>query len=300
MKSLIIAALVFIGSEGTLALVNPKIKLIKDIDVSCQIRLIKNGSYWPGGVKNLFAFIDESCFPKPNETSDHSVLLATCIKMEDIRSITQRVYQLKLNIFGGGTDVEIKAKNFIIPKTLRPDRSRNKEFVDRLFEIIEGESIRVYAMVMEKPDYKPYVHPEKLPIHYTYLLHRINAYATALHRPISVIFDGQDAGTDEDVSKRFYNLVYRAGGLDQIIEMPLFVSSKIVPGIQIADLMAGVTRHYYNQRLHENSPANSFQEFIAEKYRIIDSKTARHRINNYNAFGIHIIGKTTFPRSEDN
>lgn len=189
----------------------------------------------------MFAFCDESSFPRPSENSDYSVLLAACIKAEDIRSITQRVYQLKESIFGGGSDVEIKAKNFVVPKTMNPTRNRNKKFVDKLLELIEAENIGVYAMVMEKPDYNPYVHLDKLPVHYTYLIQRINAYANSKRRLISIVFDGQDPGTDEIVSKKFYNLVYRAVGLDQVIEMPLFVSSKIVPGIQIADIMAGIT-----------------------------------------------------------
>lgn len=247
----------------------------------------------------MFAFIDESCFPRPTEASDFSVLFAACIKIEDIRSVTQRVYQLKTYIFGGDNDVEIKAKNFIVPKTLHPTRTRNKEFVDRLFEIIEGENIRVYAMVMEKPDFVPYVEPGKLPIQYTYLLQRINACARAERRPVSIIFDGQDSSADENVSNRFYNLLYRTHGLDQIIEMPLFVSSKIVPGIQIADLMAGVTRHYYNARLNIEKPENEFHTWIAEKYKIIQSKTYRHRINNFNTFGIHRIGKNTFQKEKD-
>lgn len=133
----------------------------------------------------MFAFCDESSFPRPTEVSDFSVILAVCIKAENIRSITQRVYQLKENIFGGGAEVEIKAKNFIVPKTMRRERSRNKEFVDRLFNLIEGESFGVYAMVMEKPDYNPYVHPDKLPVHYTYLMQRVNAYAGSKRRLVS-------------------------------------------------------------------------------------------------------------------
>ncbi|WP_088187619.1 DUF3800 domain-containing protein [Desulfosporosinus sp. FKA] len=145
----------------------------------------------------MFAFIDESSFPRPTEDSEHSVLLAACIKLDDIRSITRQVYQLKLDVFGGGKEVEIKAKNFIVPRTLRADRTRNKEFADKLFETIENENISVYAIVMEKPDYEPYVHPDKLATHYTYLLQRINACAQTAHRAVSIIFDGQDAGSDE-------------------------------------------------------------------------------------------------------
>lgn len=248
----------------------------------------------------MFAFCDESSFPRPSEDSDYSVLLAVCIKVEDIRGITQRVYQLKESIFGGGTDVEIKAKNFVVPKSMRPERSRNKEFVDKLFDIIESENVGVYAMVMEKPDYIPYVHPDKLPVHYTYLIQRINAFARLKHKFVSVVFDGQDAGSDENVSKKIYNLIYRSNGLDQVIEMPLFVSSKIVPGIQVADIMAGVTRHYFNLGLHLTTPDSPYKEWIAEKYRIIGSKTARHRINNLNTYGIHIINKNYFPKIEDN
>jgi hypothetical protein len=244
----------------------------------------------------LFAFIDESSFPEPDDPSEHSVLLVCCINIEDIRSITRRVYQLKLEIFGGNNNVEIKAKNFIIRRNLKPDRTIKKKFVDKLFDIIESEKMKVYAMVMERPDYVPYNHPDKLPTYYTYLLQRINACGHYMKRNVSVIYDGQDPGRDEDISKRFYNLVYGVQHYQEIVEMPLFVSSKIVPGIQIADIMAGVVRHYHNLKLHKNKPSDDFEVWINNMYNIINSKTYRHKINGLKTHGIHIIGKNSLPK----
>jgi hypothetical protein len=160
--------------------------------------------------------------------------------------------------------------------------------------IIASEDIRVYAMVMEKPDYFPCFHDDKLPTYYTYLMQRINAYASYARRNVAVIFDGQDAGSDEVISKKFNNLVFRAAGMEAIIEMPLFVSSKIVPGIQLADIMAGVTRHYYNLKLHTEKPNTEFEKWIYKLYRIINQKTYKHMIRGYKTYGIHVIGKNTF------
>jgi hypothetical protein len=239
----------------------------------------------------MFAFVDESSFPRPNDKSEYSVLLATCIKVENIRRMTRLVYQMKINIYGGGTDNEKKARDLIVPRTMRPDRSHNKEFVDQLFGMIAGEDMSVYAIVMERPDNEIEIDENKLPYHYTYLLQRVNACGSEAHRNVSIIFDGQDPKSDEKISRKFYNLVYGSQYCDNIIEMPLFVSSKIVPGIQLADIMAGVVRHYYINKLDINAPSNPFQAWIAEKYQIIQGKTSRHRINGFNTYGIYMVHK---------
>ena len=96
----------------------------------------------------MFAFIDESGFPTPSDSSSHSVLLGLCVKKENIRELSHRVYQAKEQIYGGKPTVEIKANNLINPRILRPNFSKNKSFTDKLFEIIAGQNIGVYAMIL--------------------------------------------------------------------------------------------------------------------------------------------------------
>lgn len=244
----------------------------------------------------LFAFIDESCFPSPKDGSPFSVLLGTCIRIEDIRHITQRVYKLKEKYYGGNPNVEIKAKNYIIPKTVNGNFSINKGFVDGLFETIESFEIEVCAIVMERPDYDPHTELGKLPIHYTFLLQRLNMCGEAINKGVSIVFDGKNPKDDEDISNTFFNFVYRSAGMEYLVEMPLFVSSKIVPGIQLADLMAGVLRHYYVNNLNNMEPQTDFQFWIHEKYKIIESKTKKYKKNGRIVQPIYLFRKDKFPR----
>ncbi len=245
----------------------------------------------------MFAFIDESGFPTPTDSSPHSVLLGLCVKKEDIRDLSSRVYQAKEQIYGGKPTMEIKAKNLINPRIMKPNFSKNKSFTDKLFEIIAGQNVGVYAMVLEKPDAPIITEPEKLPKHYTFLLYRINAHGQHSKRIVAVVFDGQTHADDKDISERFHNFVYNADPsvTQNLLEMPLFVSSDIVAGIQLADLMAGVVRHYHNLGLHcaGSTPNSEFAQWVSEKHAIINAKTRQYKINQRMTYGIYLARKNS-------
>ncbi|RXZ82046.1 hypothetical protein EBB07_11985 [Paenibacillaceae bacterium] len=56
----------------------------------------------------MLAFIDESGFPHPNDETLNPVLAAVCIPKDEIRNIMQRMYKIKMDIYGR-YDVELKA-----------------------------------------------------------------------------------------------------------------------------------------------------------------------------------------------
>lgn len=60
---------------------------------------------------------------------------------------------------------------------------------------------------------------------------------------------------------------------DRILETPLFVSSKITPAVQVADIFAGITRQYYENGLDDNEPQNEFEYWLSELFTKIYRKT---------------------------
>lgn len=48
----------------------------------------------------MLAFIDESGYPRPTDATRNPILLAVCIRENDIKQITNQIYKLKHSIYG--------------------------------------------------------------------------------------------------------------------------------------------------------------------------------------------------------
>lgn len=80
-----------------------------------------------------------------------------------------------------------------------------------------------------------------------------------------------------------------------ILEMPLFVKSIITPGVQVADLMAGVVRHYYERGLDKKQPQDAFEKWILELYSIICGLTYNYTNNRLTTnYGIFLMHRNTY------
>lgn len=252
----------------------------------------------------MLVFIDESGHPRPTDSTKRPVLLAACIKETDIRQINRYIYKTKLDIFEK-SDVEIKATNLINKKTLTQKYSKNKEFVDKIMSIIPQFNVKIFAVIMEKPDFNPYIKDGILPKQYFYMLKRIELFCQNHNYPMSmVIFDEQDRNEDKKISIAFNNFLYQSSlgkTFEKILEVPLFANSQITNGIQLADLMAGIVRHYYENNLNERDPVNNFEIWISSMFGILKKKTEnlREKSTGYLEYGFFEMSKTKFPKSHE-
>ena len=78
-----------------------------------------------------------------------------------------------------------------------------------------------------------------------------------------------------------------------ILEMPLFVSSSVTVSIQLADIFAGILRHYYENQLDIVEPVTDFQKWIAELHEKLLSHTENNRQKGtaFIEYGFQKIGK---------
>lgn len=248
----------------------------------------------------MLVFIDESGHPRPTDNTTRPVLLAVCIRETDIRQLTTNIYKIKMELFNK-SDVEIKATDLVTRRIFTKNLTRNKEFVDRIMELISRSNISVFGIVMERPDFTPYLKEGILPKQYYYILKRIELYCQNHYYPMAlVIFDEQDRNEDKKISKAFNNFLYQSAlgkTFEKILEIPLFSNSQITPGIQLADLMAGIVRHYYEEELFDRKPKDQFQEWISKMFDIIKSKTENltEKSTGFLEYGLFIMSKAKFP-----
>lgn len=219
----------------------------------------------------MLAYIDESGFPHPHDETLHPVLAAVCIPKDEVRNIMQRMYKIKMDIYGR-YDVELKAVNVLKPKSITKN-SYNKEFADRVVDEILSNifNLRIFAIVMDHPETPLPTEPGNFPNHYRFLLQRINGYSLIRGTKSVVCFDAQDEGNDMIISHKMKNYLFRSTEGNQctsIVESAFFVSSKVEEGIQLADLTAGIIRKYHELCLGQTE-LDPFSAWIFEMYEKI-------------------------------
>ena len=226
----------------------------------------------------LFAFIDESGHPHPNDSNTRPVLACVCIRADRLRSLNTELFLLKRDLLGKGQfSVEAKANQLLTRGTLRkcPDE---REFVESFFDLVRNFPLVVFAIVMERPTSEPPTDRNFLPMPFRYILQRINRF-TELDPDTdlaSVMFDGNGSQFNQ-ISERFSNWLFRSRSgrsLTHLAESPFFVDSRFTPGIQVADMVAGVIRIYQENQLNQGVPSgDSFLSAISRYYDVVRQKS---------------------------
>jgi hypothetical protein len=218
----------------------------------------------------VIAYVDESGFPHPHDGNRNPVLTAVCISTDDVRNMMQKMYAIKMDIFGR-SDVELKAVNVLRPKTLT-HHSNNKLFAERVAnEIISGRiNLKVFSIIMEKPERPLITDAGTFPNHYRFLLQRVNGYAQSQGQKCIVCFDSQDEGNDMIISNKMKNYLFRSSEgskVENIVESAFFVSSRVEEGIQLSDFCAGIVRKYHELCLGgaESTPFTSWLQGLYHK-----------------------------------
>ena len=223
----------------------------------------------------MIAYIDESGFPHPNDETKNPVLAAICVPFEEIRSISQKMYNIKVDIFGR-YDVELKAVNVLKSKSLTRN-TNNRLFTDRVVQevLLQSSGVKIFAIVMDQVDEMPEVEKATFPNHYRFLLQRINGLAAMNNTKCLVSFDSQDEGNDMLISHKMKNYLFRSNEGNQctsIVESAFFVSSRVEEGIQLADLCAGIIRKYH-EGLSTEMGDDMLYRWIRNLYQKIHSLT---------------------------
>ena len=226
----------------------------------------------------LFAFVDESGHPHPNDPSTRPVLAAVCVRADKLRDLNTRLFRLKRDLLGKDQfNLEAKANQLLNRRTFRR-RPEKREFVESFFDLCRNFPMTVFAVVMEKPSVAPPTDRDYLPMPFRYILQRVNRFAEM--EPdvdlATVMFDG-DGSHYNRISERFSNWLFRSESgrsLTHLAESPFFVDSRFTPHIQVADMVAGAIRIYQENNLRQNTQhGDPFLSAISRYYRIIEEKT---------------------------
>lgn len=171
----------------------------------------------------MLTFIDESGYPRPSDSTKNPILLGVCIHENDIKPITNQIYKLKDFIYG--KQDEIKSTKLIREATISKNRTKNKNFVDGIVDIIGTYDAAIFAIIMDRPN-EPVCTPEHhLPKQYYLLLKKIEFYCNRHHYGKAImIFDEvheeADRTPETDFQKWIVDLFQKLHAKTENINIP--------------------------------------------------------------------------------
>lgn len=251
----------------------------------------------------VFAFVDESGKLEPGYNGSHPTITAVCVIHRDIKDLTKHIYQAEIDTFGDDDEARKLKGNHMIHRNALQKFTYRKQYTEKIVNLIETYDMKVFSMVMEKPNFNPYTEKSILPIQDQYLLQRLGLYGERQRDDILVIYDKIDeslegSGFDGQLSesfKRFLKFSPTGRQYDRIIQMPLFVSSRTHNLIRFPDLAGNIIRVFYEQGLNKRTPETDYENWIAGVYDIV----RRHSVNFINCPGIYEISQDKFSSTKE-
>lgn len=243
----------------------------------------------------------------PTENDIRPVLNAVCVKDHDIKRVTQLLYAAEIDCFGEagvGENRKLKGKKMVHRRTIERSYTLRKEYTEKIIDIILAFDIYIFAIVMERPDFNPYQAKGMLPVHYRYLLERLNSFGLYKHTQVLLVYDKIHDKEDGLIGDGMKNFLFRHGigkQFNNIVHMPLFVSSINNPLIRFPDLTGNVLRQYYGLGLDQRTPSDSFEQWVTQLTCNIESKTIPRMENLRGSYdyGIYFMRKELFPRNQN-
>lgn len=243
----------------------------------------------------MLVFIDESGYPRPNDSTRNPILLAVCIHESDVKPITNQIYKLKDAIYG--KQDEIKSTKLIRDATITKNRTNNKLYVESLVNLLENYDITVFAIIMDRPNEEIIVPENHLPKQYYLLMKKIEFFCARHHYgKAMLIYDEVHEEADRKIASALTGFLFKSQlgkSFHHILEMPLFVSSSVTVSIQLADIFAGILRHYYENQLDNVEPTTGFQRWLVELFDKLYSHTENNKQLGtcFIEYGFQKIGK---------
>ncbi len=240
----------------------------------------------------MLSFIDVSGDPFSSpEKSSWIVAAAVCLKKDCLDTVNQTMHRLKRDILGNER-IELKATDLVNPSTLNNPKLNKAEYLERLIlECVLQSSCYCAAVVFQNTGKNQKSTNEILPKHYRDLLWRIELICRRSYVTDSVIILDNDARkVDRNLAFAFTNYMYRNSSgaiLKHIVSVPIFADSETTAGLQLADIIAGILRKYYDPK-YANNDGSTFWQKIQEYTKIILDHSVEGKIERYNLNSIYI------------
>jgi len=244
----------------------------------------------------MLAYLDESGIAHHHDSTKRPVLLAICIPEELHRTIAGRVYRWRKDLPHAlaWEKGELKGTALIKPRIFEKYPS-DRDLVDRAFDLILESDVAVFAVIMSHPGKDRKLTAVILPCEYRRIIERVNLYMQHEHEGemAVLVFDGKGTGlVPRGLAPAVEAFLFRSEEgrcYGNVVESPLFVDSKITPGIQLADLAASAVRQFCENELSSQSPdgRDAFLLALSRYNEILRSNTRDYKMGRTKHYGFY-------------
>lgn len=192
----------------------------------------------------MLVFVDESEWPRPRTPGGFTVWAGVGLHTENQREFFREILNLEKKFWRTQEpyDFEIKGRLLLNRRGLTSPKKR--EFVEEILSLCKLHKVVAFAVGLRYPSTVAMagLEPNTFPV-IAALCERVETMMEE-QRPTDtavIVFDSQEDKKDMTRALEFGNYVYgtQAGrGMTHVVSTPLFTSSLVTKGVQIADLFA--------------------------------------------------------------
>ncbi len=193
----------------------------------------------------MLVFVDESEWPRPRTPGGYTVWAGVGVPSNRNREFFRELFNLEKRLWRKEEpyDLEIKGRFLLGSRGMRSPRKL--EFVEEILSLCKLNEIVAFAVGLRYPDSPP-MEGAGEPNTYEMIrsmVERVEAMMSERYpgERAVIVFDSQEDRKDLERALEFGNYLYgtaQGRGATHVCETPIFASSKVTKGLQIADIFA--------------------------------------------------------------
>ena len=195
----------------------------------------------------LTIYVDESEWPRPRVPGGYTVWAGVGIHSSRSRELFRELFNLEKRFWAvdEAYDFEIKGRLLLSERKLKSPKRR--EFVEEILSLCKLNDVVAFAVGLRYPESPSMLEPNT-PNTYQMIqsmVERVQAMMVESHpdEKAVMVFDSQENAKDKERGLEFGNYLYgtpQGRGLTNVSDIPIFASSEVTKGLQIADIFAYV------------------------------------------------------------
>ncbi len=209
----------------------------------------------------MLIFVDESEWPRPRIPGGFTVWAAVGLETGKTKEFFRELFNLEKKFWKVNEPFDFEMKGRLLLNRKAMTSPKKREFTEEVLSLCKLNRVVAFAVGLRYPE-NVAMQGANEPNTFTVirdLVDRVEAMMSESHpdETALVIFDSQEDKKDLERALEFGNYVYgtpRGRSVSHVSDIPIFASSKVTKGLQIADLFAYALAQQNNTDRSEIKP----------------------------------------------
>ena len=193
----------------------------------------------------MLVYIDESEWPRPKTPGGYTVWAGITLPVSRSKDFFRELFNLEKKFWDVTEPYEFEVKGRLLLNRKGLTSPKKREFVEEILSLCKLNQVTAFAIGLRYPQ-PPEVPVVSQPNTFLVIRDLVDRVETMMKESYPtelavMVFDSQEDRKDQERALEFGNYLYgnpRGRIVSQVADTPLFSSSKVTKGLQIADLFA--------------------------------------------------------------